>query len=539
MAEYVFQPTGGFIMVNWKNLDTLASYGELKKVSRVNLAEVMSGDNGASRVKNYSVPMAAGLNFNYAAKEVDDNVLNALDALAKEAQLSEKFEALYNGEVINTGEKRMVLHQLTRGQLGGNVVADGVDKRDFYVKEQKRIADFANKVHSGEIANAKGEKFTTVVQIGIGGSDLGPRAMYLALENWAHRTGNFKMEAKFISNVDPDDASAVLNGIDVAHSIFILVSKSGTTLETLTNESFVTDALKKAGLDASKHMIAVTSETSPLAKSDNYLEAFFMDDFIGGRYSSTSGVGGAVLSLAFGPEVFAAFLDGAAEEDKLSANPDMLKNPAMLDAMIGVYERNVLGYDSTAVLPYSQALSRFPAHLQQFDMESNGKSVNRFGEPIDYVTGPIIFGEPGTNGQHSFYQLLHQGTDIIPLQFIGFKNSQLRNDVNIQDSTSQQKLCANVAAQIVAFACGKKDDNLNKNFKGGRPSSIIIGEELDPKALGALLAHFENKVMFQGFVWNINSFDQEGVQLGKVLAKKVLAHETDGALAEYSKLLNI
>ena len=539
MAEYVFQPTGGFIMVNWKNLDTLASYGELKKVSRVNLAEVMSGDNGASRVKNYSVPMAAGLNFNYAAKEVDDNVLNALDALAKEAQLSEKFEALYNGEVINTGEKRMVLHQLTRGQLGGNVVADGVDKRDFYVKEQKRIADFANKVHSGEIANAKGEKFTTVVQIGIGGSDLGPRAMYLALENWAHRTGNFKMEAKFISNVDPDDASAVLNGIDVAHSIFILVSKSGTTLETLINESFVTDALKKAGLDASKHMIAVTSETSPLAKSDNYLEAFFMDDFIGGRYSSTSGVGGAVLSLAFGPEVFAAFLDGAAEEDKLSANPDMLKNPAMLDAMIGVYERNVLGYDSTAVLPYSQALSRFPAHLQQLDMESNGKSVNRFGEPIDYVTGPIIFGEPGTNGQHSFYQLLHQGTDIIPLQFIGFKNSQLRNDVNIQDSTSQQKLCANVAAQIVAFACGKKDDNLNKNFKGGRPSSIIIGEELDPKALGALLAHFENKVMFQGFVWNINSFDQEGVQLGKVLAKKVLAHETDGALAEYSKLLNI
>ena len=539
MAEYVFQPTGGFIMVNWKNLDTLASYGELKKVSRVNLAEVMSGDNGASRVKNYSVPMAAGLNFNYAAKEVDDNVLNALDALAKEAQLSEKFEALYNGEVINTGEKRMVLHQLTRGQLGGNVVADGVDKRDFYVKEQKRIADFANKVHSGEIANAKGEKFTTVVQIGIGGSDLGPRAMYLALENWAHRTGNFKMEAKFISNVDPDDASAVLNGIDVAHSIFILVSKSGTTLETLTNESFVTDALKKAGLDASKHMIAVTSETSPLAKSDNYLEAFFMDDFIGGRYSSTSGVGGAVLSLAFGPEVFAAFLDGAAEEDKLSANPDMLKNPAMLDAMIGVYERNVLGYDSTAVLPYSQALSRFPAHLQQLDMESNGKSVNRFGEPIDYVTGPIIFGEPGTNGQHSFYQLLHQGTDIIPLQFIGFKNSQLRNDVNIQDSTSQQKLCANVAAQIVAFACGKKDDNLNKNFKGGRPSSIIIGEELDPKALGALLAHFENKVMFQGFVWNINSFDQEGVQLGKVLAKEVLAHETDGALAEYSKLLNI
>ena len=526
-------------MVNWNNLDTLKSYDALKKVNKVDLVAAMTGSNGAERVKKYSVPMAGEMSFNYAAKEVDDSVLAALAELAKEAQLTEKYEALYNGEVINTGEKRMVLHQLTRGQLGSAVVADGVDKREFYVKEQKRIADFANKVHSGEIANAKGEKFTTVVQIGIGGSDLGPRAMYLALENWAHRTGNFKMEAKFISNVDPDDASAVLNSVDVAHSIFILVSKSGTTLETLTNESFVIDALKKAGLDSSKHMIAVTSETSPLAKSDNYLEAFFMDDYIGGRYSSTSGVGGAVLSLAFGPDVFAQFLDGAAEEDKLATNADLLKNPAMLDALIGVYERNVLGYDSTAVLPYSQGLSRFPAHLQQLDMESNGKSVNRFGDPIDYVTGPVIFGEPGTNGQHSFYQLLHQGTDIIPLQFIGFKNSQLRNDVNIQDSTSQQKLCANVAAQIVAFACGKKDDNLNKNFKGGRPSSIIIGEELNPKSLGALLAHFENKVMFQGFVWNINSFDQEGVQLGKVLAKKVLAHETDGALAEYSKLLNI
>jgi glucose-6-phosphate isomerase len=264
-----------------------------------------------------------------------------------------------------------------------------------------------------------------------------------------------------------------------------------------------------------------------------------MDDYIGGRFSSCSGVGGAILSLAFGPEVFDEFLKGAAAEDKLAASDDVLNNPAMLDALIGVYERNVLGYGSTAVLPYSQALSRFPAHLQQLDMESNGKSVNRFGEPVNYVTGPIIFGEPGTNGQHSFYQLLHQGTDIIPLQFIGFKNSQCQNDVTIQDSTSQQKLCANVAAQIVAFACGKKDDNKNKNFEGGRPSSIIIGDELTPEALGALLSHFENKVMFQGFVWNINSFDQEGVQLGKVLAKKVLAHETDGALAEYSKLLNI
>ena len=526
-------------MITWKNTDTLAAYKELFEARKVDLAAAMSGEAGAQRVKEYSVPMGEGLAFNYGARPVDDAILEILAKFAEEQQLIEKYAALYNGEVINTGEKRRVLHHLTRGQLGEAVVADGVDKRAFYVGEQNKIAAFVNKVHAGEITNAAGEKFTTVVQIGIGGSDLGPRAIYLALENWARANDTLKMRAEFISNVDPDDAASVLSKIDVAHSLFVLVSKSGTTLETLTNESFVKDALEKAGLDPANHMVAVTSETSPLAKNAGYLAAFFMDDYIGGRYSSTSGVGGCVLSLAFGPEVFARFLNGAAEADALAKNPDLKQNAAMLDALIGLYERNVLGYPTTAVLPYSQALSRFPAHLQQLDMESNGKSVNRFGEPVNYVTGPVIYGEPGTNGQHSFYQLLHQGTDIVPLQFMGFKNSQMGRDVVIQGSTSQQKLCANVAAQIMAFACGKEDEDRNKYFAGGRPSSIIIGEQLTPEALGAILAHFENKVMFQGFAWNLNSFDQEGVQLGKVLAKKVLAHETDGALKAYSDLLNI
>ncbi len=526
-------------MINWKNMDTLASYAELQQCGKVDLKAAMTGENGAQRVKGYTVPMGAGMHLNYGARPVDDAILDVLAKFAEEAQLTEKFAALYNGEVINTGEKRKVLHHMCRGQLGDAVIADGVDKREFYAGEQKKIAEFAGKVHNGEIVNAAGEKFTTVCQIGIGGSDLGPRAMYLAMENWAKVVGTLKMKAAFISNVDPDDAAGVLSTLDLPHTLFVLVSKSGTTLETLTNESFVKDALVNAGLNPANHMACVTSETSPLAKSSDYLAAFFMDDYIGGRFSSTSGVGGAVLSLAFGPEVFARFLNGAAEADKLATNADLKSNPALLDALIGVYERNVLGYPCTAVLPYSQALSRFPAHLQQLDMESNGKSVNRFGEAVNYVTGPVIFGEPGTNGQHSFYQLLHQGTDIIPLQFVGFKNSQMAQDVLIQGSTSQQKLCANVAAQIVAFACGKDDADLNKKFEGGRPSSIIIGEQLTPEALGALLAHFENKVMFQGFAWNINSFDQEGVQLGKVLAKKVLAHDTDGALAVYSDLLNI
>ena len=527
-------------MLHWNNLDTLTAFEKLKaKKGSVNLPEAMAGESGAQRVAKYTVPMACGLAYNYAAKAVDDELLSILKELAREAQLEEKYAALYNGEMINTGEKRLVLHQLTRGQLGDAVVVDGVDKRAFYAGEQKKAAEFAQKVHAGEIANADGEKFTTVVQIGIGGSDLGPRAMYLALENWAKENGACRLEARFISNVDPDDAANVLKSIDLKHSLFVLVSKSGTTLETLTNETFVKNALRDAGLDPSKHMVAVTSETSPLAKSDEYLAAFFMDDFIGGRYSSTSCVGGVVLSLAFGPEVFARFLAGAHAADLTAKESDPLKNPSMLDALIGVYERNVLGYPVTAVLPYSQALSRFPAHLQQLDMESNGKHVNRFGAPVAYPTGPVIFGEPGTNGQHSFYQLLHQGTDVVPLQFVGFRKNQAGMDADIQGSTSQQKLCANVAAQIMAFACGKQDKDPNKSFEGGRPSSIIIGEQLTPESLGALLAHFENKVMFQGFCWNVNSFDQEGVQLGKVLAKRVLAHETDGALKAYGELLDI
>ena len=527
-------------MAEWKNLDELDSFKELQKLKdEVVLKEAMAGDNGAKRVKEYCVPMGGGLYFNYASRVCDEKIIDALQALSDEVGLIEKYKLLLDGEMINTGEKRLVLHQLTRGQLGKDVIKDGANKREFYKTQQDRIAEFAEKVHSGEIANEKGEKFTTVVQIGIGGSDLGPRAMYLALENWAKKNGCFKMEAKFISNVDPDDASAVLDGIDVAHSLFILVSKSGTTLETLTNQTFVMDALKKAGLDGSRHMIAVTSETSPIAHSSEYLDAFFMDDFIGGRYSSTSAVGGAVLSLAFGADVFEKFLEGAHEEDEKALCPDVRKNPDLLDALLGVFERNVLDMASTAVLPYSQALSRFPAHLQQLDMESNGKSVNRFGDPVNYKTGPVIFGEPGTNGQHSFYQLLHQGTDIIPLQFVGFLDSQMENDVVIEGSTSQKKLAANVTAQIMAFACGKDDDDRNKYFEGNRPSSLIFGKKLDPKALGALLSHFENKVMFQGFTWNLNSFDQEGVQLGKKLAKKVLAHETDGALKAYAELFEI
>jgi glucose-6-phosphate isomerase len=523
-------------MINWNNLDTLNSYKKMLSLKgQVKLAEVLD----AARVKAYQTPMAGGLTYNYAAKQVNEQILTVLQELADEQEIIAKYKALLDGEVINTGENRKVLHQLARGQLGADVVFEGKNLRKFYAEQQDKIAAFAKKVHAGEIKATKGDKFTTVVQIGIGGSDLGPRALYLAMEQWAVKNGKKKMDAKFISNVDPDDGAAVIGSVDLAKTLFILVSKSGTTQETLSNELFVKDFLKKAGLDAAKQMIAVTSETSPLANNPSYLTSFYMDDFIGGRYSSSSAVGGAILSLAFGPEVFADFLAGATEADASGLEKDIRKNPALLDALIGVYERNALGFPSTAILPYSQALSRFPAHLQQTDMESNGKQVNRRGEKVDYATGPVLFGEPGTNGQHSFFQLLHQGTDVIPLQFIGFTDSQAGADIVVDGSTSQKKLDANLAAQIVAFAKGKKDANPNKNFPGERPSSLIYGKQLSPKALGALLAHYENKIMFQGFVWNLNSFDQEGVQLGKVLTKKVLSGDMDDTLKAYAGIFGI
>ena len=322
--------------LTWNNLDTLESFRKLQSLKgQVHLKDVLDAD----RVFAYGTKGAEGLTYNYAAKQVNEQILSVMQELADEAQLTEKFTALYEGEVINTGEKRKVLHHLLRGRLGKDVFYDTSsgtkNARDFYESQRKAIADFARSVHSGKITNEKGETFTTVVQIGIGGSDLGPRALYLALEEWAKAHGTKKADAYFISNVDPDDASHVLGSCvkDLSRTLFILVSKSGTTQETLANELLVKDFLTKAGLNPSKHMIAVTSETSPLANNPSYLASFYIDDFIGGRYSSSSAVGGAVLSLAFGPETFEAFLKGAHEQDKNAREKNIRKNTALLDAL--------------------------------------------------------------------------------------------------------------------------------------------------------------------------------------------------------------
>ncbi len=517
----------------FKDLDQTSSFQALQKCTVPSLKDFITED----RVNTSTIDAGGGLQYNYAALPADEKIIAVLQDLADEQQLIPKYDALLSGERMNTGEDRKVLHHLTRGDFDRPVEEDGRNLRDFYLSQLEKIRTFTEKVHAGKITGSTGEKFTDVVQIGIGGSDLGPRALYLALTGCCEQ----HLQAHFISNVDPDDAAAVLKGLPLESTLFILVSKSGTTQETLTNQQLVYNYIREhaAGIDPSGHMVAVTSQSSPLAGSSDFLESFYIDDYIGGRYSSTSAVGGTLLSLCFGYRNFSAFLEGAHQADVLARGSGITSNAALLDALIGVYLGNVLDYRVSAVLPYSQALVRFPAHLQQLDMESNGKQVNRSGKPVQYKTGPIIFGEPGTNGQHSFYQLLHQGTERVLLQFIGFRTNQQNIDQKIDGFTSRQKLNANLAAQIVAFARGKKDADPNKNFPGDRPSSLLYGDSLTPQSLGALLAHFENKVMFQGFLWNINSFDQEGVQLGKLLAKQILAGTDDPLLKSYSELLRV
>lgn len=531
-------------------MDRCAAYAELLKRSPKKLSSLFD----EKRISRCEIDAGGGLRYNWAAQPIGNEELALLAQLAEQQQLIEKYRALASGERMNTGEDRMVLHHLSRGRIGEKVTEKGKDFGAFYAEQQQRIAEFSRKVHEGKILGSTGKRFDTVVQIGIGGSDLGPRALYLALEGLYGAAaeagevetgagGTQKMRARFISNVDPDDAASVLEELDLERSLFILVSKSGTTQETLTNRDLTLRYMREHGpaaLDPAAHMIAVTSATSPLADSSDFLNSFFIDDYIGGRYSCTSAVGGAVLSLAFGPQAFAELLAGAHEADLAATERDSEKNAALLDALIGIYHRNILGYPFTAVLPYSQALNRFPAHLQQLDMESNGKRVSRFGKPLAYFTGPIVFGEPGTNGQHSFYQLLHQGTEAVPLQFIGFRRNQRGLDAEAEGFSSRQKLNANLAAQIIAFAAGKSDADPNKFFPGERPSSLLFGQELVPRSLGALLAHYENKVMFQGLCWNINSFDQEGVQLGKILTKKILAGDrSDARLTLFSEKLGV
>lgn len=450
----------------------------------------------------------------YGTERVSIEVLQALSDLAQESRVLDKMAAMQAGEVVNyiegyESENRPALHTAMRDV--------------FEDQNQAPVAHAASKLAWQEIEKLKQfqlrfERFTDLIQIGIGGSSLGPEAICRGMEAFSksHR------HVHFLSNVDPDEGAKIFKNIDLSKTVVVVVSKSGTTLETVTNEAYVREQYKKAGLNPKDHIIAVTGKGSPMDDPASYLAAFYIWDYIGGRYSVTSMVGAVMLTFFVGVDSFLEFLRGASAMDKVALKTDLKTNLPLLSALLGIWNRNFLNHPTVAIIPYSQALSRFPAHLQQLDMESNGKRIDKEGRVVNFETGPIIWGEPGTNGQHSFFQLLHQGSTIVPLEFIGFTESQYGLDVVIHGTSSQQKLLANLFAQSIALAQGQKDDNPDKFFPGNRPNRILLAKRLDPFTLGTLLSLYEHKIVFQGFIWNINSFDQEGVQLGKKLATKIL-----------------
>ncbi len=533
-------------MISYRNLDQSSAFKKL---------QVLAGKAHsltAAQIRHCDATLAAGIHYNWAARlprnVAAEKLLPLLNELAQEQQCLEKYRALLKGEIMNRSEKRRVLHHLLRGELAGTVTEGATDLGAYYRSQMERIAAFAHKIRHGKLLTPQGQHYRHVVQIGIGGSELGPRALYRALRNWRRRAED--LEAHFISNIDVDQAWVTLQEIDTNRSLFIVVSKSGTTLETARNERYVIEHLQQAGIaNPRAQMVAVTAKESPMAADERYLERFYIDNYIGGRFSSSGAVGGLLLSLTRGIEVFRELLQGAHAADQAALNNELTHNPPLLDALLGIYERNICNYPAYSLLPYSDALQDFPAHIQQLDMESNGKTVNCHGSLLSYPTGALIFGGAGTNIQHSFCQLLHQGSTIVPMIFVGFQEPQSLPQAQQQDLAThqemQQLLNANLAAQVVAFADGESATDPNNSFAGGRPSSLLYGKQLTPSALGALLSFFENRVMFQGFLWNINSFDQPGVQLGKKLAQQLLeprsgsSEDSAAALQSYANLLGM
>jgi glucose-6-phosphate isomerase len=466
-----------------------------------------------ARIEHFALD-STGFKLLYATERVTDEVMTALYQLAEERSCLHEMERMQDGEVINCiqgypSENRAVLHTAVRDFFDAPRTSKAsVEATRLARLECAKLKAFLPKITS----------FTKLVVIGIGGSELGPKALYLALEAYKAKL----REVVFVGNVDPDAIYVTLKDLDLRKTLVCVVSKSGNTLETSTNEAFARSLFEKQGLDSNQHFIAITGEGSPMDNPKRYLESFYIWDWIGGRYSGSTIIGGVIISFACGFDAYWEFLKGANAMDKNALSKDMKTNLPLLGALLGVWNHNFLEIQTCAVIPYSQALWRFSAHLQQLDMESNGKQIDRQGNFVDYATGPIIWGEAGTNAQHSFYQLIHQGRVPIALEMIGFEKNQTGEDFSFEGTTSQEKLISNLIAQALALAVGQKNANPNQVFLGNRPSYLLIAEKLTPYALGALLSFYEHKVAFQGFLWNINSFDQEGVQLGKKLANKIM-----------------
>lgn len=468
------------------------------------------------RIAKYHTEVC-GLRFLFGTERINDEVMRRLRELAKESQAVDKMRRMQSGEIINfienaPSERRAALHTATRDFFGHPQPSQQArEAADVARQEVEKLRVFLAKVEMEK-------KFNEIIVIGIGGSDLGPRAHYLALQHLLKP--NHKVH--FITNLDPDDANMVLKTAVLNNSLVVVISKSGTTMETATNEEYVRTAFKEKGLKPENHFLAVTCPGTPMDNPSRYLKVFYMWEWVGGRFSTTSMAGGVMLAFAFGFDVFWEFLRGAHEMDKAALEEDPHLNLPLLAALLAIWNHNFLGYSTSAIIPYSQALWRYPAHIQQVEMESNGKRIDRHAHAVDFQTAPIVWGEAGTNAQHSFFQLLHQGTTPVPLTLIGFKDCQTGEDKQIHGTTSQEKLLANLFAQALALATGQNSDNPNQFFSGNRPSSILLGKRLSPHTLGSILSFFEHRAAFQGFIWWINSFDQEGVQLGKKVAGRIL-----------------
>ena len=503
----------------WKDLGV-----HYKAIQEIHLRQLFADD--PKRGTRLTVE-ALGLYLDYSKNRITDETLKLLIKLAEESRLRERIDAMFRGEKINLTEKRAVLHTALRAPREASIVVDGENVVPKVHAVLDRMADFANRLRNGEWKGHTGKRIRNVINIGIGGSDLGPVMAYEALKHYTDRSMTFR----FVSNVDGTDFAEAVQDLDPSETLFIISSKTFTTLETMTNAQ-TARAWSLAGLggdeqSVAKHFVAVSTNTSEVRKFGiDTANMFEFWDWVGGRYSMSSAIGLSTM-VAIGPDNFYALLSGLHQMDEHFRTAPFERNLPVLMGLLGVWYCDFFGVQTVAVLPYEQYLKRFPAYLQQLTMESNGKHVTLAGKRVAQQTGPVYWGEPGTNGQHSFYQLIHQGTRLIPCDFIAFSRPLHRL------GRHHDLLISNVFAQTEALAFGKTPEQVeaegttewlvpHRVFEGNRPSNTIFAERLTPETLGKLVALYEHSTFTQGAIWNIDSFDQWGVELGKVLAQRII-----------------
>ncbi|MFO7838861.1 MAG: glucose-6-phosphate isomerase [Desulfosalsimonadaceae bacterium] len=495
----------------WRKLDAGA---EKMGLHEYHLKQLTARKN---RLERFSVS-GGGLFYDYSRQRVDEQVMEYLFELAQSRGLPEKFREMTKGAHVNETEDRAALHTAARQFADTPVFDNGRDVIPEIKMVREQMKEFANAVHKGEIRGSTGQPFKDVVVIGIGGSYLGAEFIATALEGLADKG----IALHFLSNVDVDNFGRIAARIAPESTLWIVISKSYTTTETMANANLAKQFMKEKALKPEAHLVTVTSRNSPGDDPNNpALATFHMFDYIGGRFSATSAVGGVPLSLFLGWDRFERLLRGAEEMDQHAANAPLQENAPLTAAMTGIWNNNFLGYPAQGIIPYSSALARFAPHIQQLYMESNGKAVTARGAPVDVDTGVIIFGEPGTNAQHSFFQLVHQGRPF-PLDFIGVVRPHYEGySATSKGVTNHQELWANLIAQSHALALGSEGGSPARSFPGNRPSSTILLNDLSPENIGRLLSFYEARTVFEAFVWDINPFDQFGVELGKTMASDI------------------